>query len=100
MQITITEKNAWENETFSYIIEVTEEILTILKDRISEYSNLKLDETSYNQNDVKTMNSKSSNSYMNRYDFYILPSQEDLEYYKEAILNKDVFYKGVGLNRI
>lgn len=100
-QITITEDNDWEGETFSYILNVDEDT----RKKIIEYFNknkteedeenpwsIELD-TTYTQEKVKEINKHSKNSYMDRINFYML--KEDIDFNGE-----DIFYKGNCLKQI
>jgi len=100
MQITVTEKNSWEGETFSYILDnITETELKLIKGGLGNVSNVKIDEnTSFTKEEVEKLNDKSNNTYMARYQFNELKpfvyTKTDLNWYD------DVFYKGVGLERL
>lgn len=95
-QITVTERNRWENETFSYILSVDDEMLSKIKKGLENKSNIKIEEdTTYTLESIKVLNDKSSNTYMDRYQFaeIKLPTGK-FDWYD------DVFYKAVGLDRV
>ena len=53
-QVTITERNQWERETFSYILELDEQTLLEFKNGLKNQSNVKIDEnTTYTKEQVK-----------------------------------------------
>jgi hypothetical protein len=98
MQITITERNFHEGETFSYILDVSEEITNKIElfcknvnGKIpAEY---RIDKnTEFTSKQVKLLNEQVNNGYMNRYDFYELPQKIDFDdstlFYKGGILKK------------
>jgi hypothetical protein len=43
-QITVTERNQWEGETFSYILNVDDEMLSRIKNGLKNKSNVKIEE--------------------------------------------------------
>jgi hypothetical protein len=93
-QITVTERNRWENETFSYILNIDDEMLIKLKDGLKNKSNVKIEEcTTHTKESIIPLNNASSNTYMDRYQFceICLPAGKFDWYY-------DVIYKAVGLN--
>lgn len=95
-QITVTEKNHWESETFSYILEVNDAILDKIKRGLSSHPNVKIEEdTTFSVESIIPLNDRSNNSYMDRYQFntLALPNGE-FDWYE------DVFYKGVGLSKL
>jgi hypothetical protein len=95
-QITVTERNHWENETFSYVLNVDAEMLSKIKKGLGKKSNVKIEEdTTYTLESIKVLNDKSSNTYMDRYQFaeIKLPTGK-FDWYD------DVFYKAVGLDRV
>ncbi len=101
-QLTITEHNDWEGETFSYIFDnVSEEMVSMLKDGLDEMveeGTIEIEEnSSYTKEQVTILNSKANNSYMKRFGFYKIPDLSTIpkeEYYDE------VFYKAKGLEQI
>lgn len=95
-QITVTERNEWEGETFSYILNVDDEMLSKIKNGLKNKSNLKIEEdTTHTVESIKSLNRQSHNTYMNRYQFneIKLPTGK-FDWYD------DVFYKAVGLDRV
>ena len=95
-QITVTERNAQEGETFSYIINVDNDILSKIKKGLKSRPNIKIEEdTNYTKSSIIKLNKESHNRYMERYQFYdiILPKGR-IDWYS------DVFYKAVGLKPI
>jgi hypothetical protein len=95
-QITVTEKNHWESEVFSYILEVDDEMLNCIKNGLGGVSNVSiLEDTTFTQESIISLNNKSSNSYMDRYQFNTLTLPDgEFDWYE------DVFYKGVGLSKL
>jgi len=97
-QITVVEKNHWEGETFNYILHVTEDEYNKIKkycDNISgkvpaTYS--VLENTKYTMEEVKELDAKSKNGYMDEYAFYKLPEKvdfcSDTVFYKSGVLIK------------
>ena len=96
-QITVTERNDWEGETFSYILNIDDDILSKIKKGLKKIPNVKIEEdTTYTKESIKKLNKSSSNSYMDRYQFCelkTLPTGK-FDWYD------DVFYKAVGLKTI
>lgn len=97
-QITVTENNNWEGETFNYVLLVTEEQESIIREKANKYGDgtLQVKETNYTEDDIKKMNSASSNSYMKFIDFYKI-EKDALEKWSSF---GDCFYKGLGLERL
>lgn len=95
-QVTITEQNQWGGETFSYILNLDDETILEFKNGLKENFNVKIEEnTSFTKEQVKELNNKSSNGYMNRYQFVKFKKPEyDFNWYE------DVVYKAVGFTRI
>lgn len=94
-QITITEKNKWEGETFSYILYLDDETILEFKNGLKNTSNVKIEEnTAYTVELVDELNKKSNNSYMDRFQFvkFIKPTGK-FDWYT------DVVYKAVGFNK-
>jgi hypothetical protein len=97
-QITVEERNDWENETFNYVIHVTpEEEIEIREksDRLGGGS-LTVQETNYTDKEIEKMESESSNGYMSLIAPYEL-NKDALKHWEE---HGDCFYKGVGLTRL
>jgi hypothetical protein len=98
IQITITERNHHEGESFSYILEVSE----IMADKIESFctkSNIagkipasyRIDrDTKFTPELIDLLNKQANNGYMNRYDFYGLPKKIDFNdeslFYKSGVL--------------
>lgn len=95
-QVTITERNQWERETFSYILELDEQTLLEFKNGLKNQSNVKIDEnTTYTKEQVKDLNNKSGNTYMSRFQFCEFKKPDyDFKWYE------DVVYKAVGFKRV
>ena len=95
-QVTITERNQWEGETFSYILNLDDKTILECKNGLKDNSNVKIEEdTNYTKEQVKELNNKSNNSYMDRYQF--------VEFEKPNYGFKwydDVVYKAVGFKRV
>lgn len=97
IQVTITEKNDWEGETFSYIMEVNAETLSLIKKGLANCSAIKVQEnTIFTPDEVDKLNAASRNTYMPRFAFYELEPLPE----KEFNWYDDVFYKGKGLKLI
>lgn len=93
-QITVTEENDWEGETFSYILEVDEKMLSKIKEGLKDVDCIEIEEnTSHTKEDVKKYNKISSNSYADRFQFCKIEKlpKGKFKWYD------DVFYKGKGL---
>ena len=95
-QVTITERNQWEGETFSYILNLDDETILEFKNGLKDQSNVKIEEdTTYTKELVKELNNKSSNGYMCRYQFVEFKKPDyDFKWYE------DVVYKAVGFARV
>lgn len=93
MQVTITDRNAWEGESFSFVMELDPETAwQIKKDAVSPLK-VELD-TTYTQKEIDLINDSSHNGYMDRIGFYEF--REDFKTFERDIY-MDLFYKGVGL---
>ena len=57
MQVTITERNNWEGETFSYIIEVDDKMLSEIKLGLKYVDNVKIEEIKMTIKNAKCFNS-------------------------------------------
>ena len=95
-QVTITERNEWERETFSYILNLDDKTILEFKNGLKDNSNVKIEEdTNYTKEQVKELNNKSNNSYMYRYQFVEFEKPNyDFKWYD------DVVYKAVGFKRV
>jgi hypothetical protein len=95
-QVTITEKNQWERETFSYILNLDDKTILEFKNGLKDNSNVKIEEdTNYTKELVKELNNKSNNGYMDRYQFVEFEKPNyDFKWYD------DVIYKAVGFKRV
>lgn len=95
-QVTITERNKWERETFSYILNLDDKTILELKNGLKDNSNVKIEEdTNYTNEQVEELNRMSRNSYMDRYQFVEFKKPNyDFEWYNNVV------YKGVGFKRI
>ena len=121
-QYTITEENDWEGETFSYVMDLTDEEFNYINDRIGSIDALSIEPTTHTKESVKIINDHSDNSYKDRINFYKFkddlfemirkgcdfidndPESEDTDEeksdLKESILYDEIFYKGKGLIKI
>lgn len=97
-QYTIKEVNQWENETFNYVVQLTEEEAAIVNQKCQELGQgtLTMYKTDYTLKDIVRTNNASGNGYMSFMWTYEL---------QEGALDKweefgDCFYKGVGLNKL
>jgi hypothetical protein len=96
-QITVTERNPWEGETFNYVLYVTEKEKKVIKQKIAnqQEETLSLKDSNYDEKTIEEMNLASNNEYM---DFFAIYKLE-----KNALRNwkdyGDCFYKGVGLEK-
>ncbi len=95
-QVTITERNQWEGETFSYILNLNDETILEFKNGLKDNFNVKIEEnTTYTKELVKELNNKSNNGYMDRYQFVEFEKPNyDFKWYD------DVIYKAVGFKRV
>jgi hypothetical protein len=98
MQITITEENDNEGETFGYILELSPELVEKFKEGLADWDELVTIEenTSYTKEDVEYINKHSSNNYMDRIGFYEFNGfpKFDFDFYENIV------YKGVGFKHI
>ena len=94
-QVTITERNMWEEETFSYILNLDEETILEFKNGLKNNSNVKIKEnTRYTKELIKELNNDSRNEYMDRYQFVEFKKPNyDFKWYE------DVVCKAVGFIR-
>jgi len=97
-QITVTERNNWEGETFNYVIYVTPEKENQIREKCNKLGNgsLTVQETNYTDDDIKKMNAASKNGYMDFIAPYKL-NDKAIDEWKEF---GDCFYKGIGLTKI
>lgn len=98
-QYTITEENEWEGETFGYILDLDTEILAKIEKGFEAINMdygveiLRIEESNYTEQDVQKINNASSNTYMDRLNFYRLQENLDLNNFEY-----DQFpYKGSGM---
>lgn len=99
-QYIITERNDWEKETFSYVMNLSpiqykkfcNTLLLLDKNKC-----LSIKESSYTQEDIDKINEKSNNTYMRRIGFYTLDKDFAFHKWKEF---GQFFYKGLGLKFI
>ncbi len=100
MQVTVTENNDNEGESFSYIFNDANDsfvsnLMTILSAEIEE-GFIEIEEnTDYTEDLVKKLNKASKNTYMDRFGFYKIPVVS-----VESDIYSEVFYKAVGLDKI
>ena len=98
-QYEITEENDWEGETFGYILNLTDEQYQIIKSRFEEDDDFEccsIEPSNYTLEDVKLVNKKSKNGYMDRLCFYKLKEDLDLVNCEYG----DFPYKGNGMTKI
>jgi hypothetical protein len=96
-QVTITERNLWEREVFSYIIDLDEETILEFKNGLKNNSNVKIEEnTTYTKEKVEELNAKSRNSYMDRFQFVQFEQKPDYDFK----WYDDVVYKAKGFKRL
>jgi hypothetical protein len=97
-QITVKERNSWERETFNYVIYVTPEEASQIREKCEKYGDgsLTVQESNYTDEEIKKMNTASSNGYMDFIAPYRL-NDKAVENWEEF---GDCFYKGVGLTKL
>lgn len=98
-QYTVNENNGHEGETFNYVLDLTEDEVKIIKEKIDELDDeysLSIFETNFTQEQIDEINILSNNSYMNFIARYEL-EPDALENWVEY---GDCFYKGIGLTKI
>jgi len=97
-QITVKERNNWEGETFNYVIYVTPEEESQIREKCEEYGDgsLTVQESNYTDEDIKKMDAASNNGYMHFIAPYKL-NDNAVENWEEF---GDCFYKGVGLTKL
>lgn len=96
IQVTVTENNDWEGETFLYVLQVNQE----KAQEISEYfSREEFQEdwfvelnTDYTPEKVELLNEHSDNTYMDYIGFYKIPEGREI--------SDELFYKAAGLERV
>ena len=95
-QVTITERNEWEGETFSYILNLDDETILEFKKGLKDHSNVKIEEnTNYTKELVEYLNNGSNNNYMDRFQFVEFEKPNyDFKWYD------DVVYKAIGFKRV
>lgn len=97
-QYTITENNEWEGETFNYVIDLTEDDVDKIRQKIEhfEIDSLTIRKTDFTVEQIRTILGMSGNSYM---DF--IGKYELLDGILDNWTNEgDVFYKANGLKKI
>lgn len=100
MQLTVTEHNSWEGETFNYILNnISDELATKIENFCEKYSCSQIPatyevkrNTEHTRDSIKVLNENSNNGYMWLYGFYKLPENPNFE-------NDTLFYKGGSLIR-
>lgn len=88
MQVRVIEHNDWEGETFSYVLEVSQDIADKLVEILDEYDSDEWEletNTSYTKEEVDNLNRHVDNGYMDYIGFYEIPEGETIEI--------DLFYK-------
>jgi len=103
MQITVTEENDWEGETFSYVMEVTEQMADAIEEFVKPDESMKFERnTTYTKESIAEINKHSNNSYLQRIGFYELENEEVEKKLLTRTCDKDdnFFYKYVGLKRL
>ena len=95
-QVTITEINNWERETFSYILYLDDETILEFENGLKNNSNVRIEKnTTFTKDKVEELNKKSHNNYMCRYQFVEFKKPDyDFKWYE------DIVYKAVGFIRI
>lgn len=98
IQITVKERNSWEGETFNYVIYVTPEEESQIREKCEKYGDgsLTVRETNYTDEEIKKMDAASSNGYMD----FIAPYKLNRNALKNWEEFGDCFYKGVGLTKL
>jgi len=97
MQITVTDHNDWEKESFSFILEVSENTSYLIKSQESFQMKVDLN-TNFTELEVNIINKSSNNGYMDRIGFYEILPQKVLQVIDS--LYENIFYKGNGLVKI
>jgi len=97
-QITVKERNNWEGETFNYVIYVTPEEESQIREKCEMYGDgsLTVQESNYTDEDIKKIDASSSNGYMALIAPYKL-NEKAIENWEKF---GDCFYKGVGLTKL
>ena len=95
MQITVTDNNEWEGESFSFVLELPEKEAYLIKRKESQSMKVELN-TSFNKESIELINSRSDNGYMSRIQFAQIKDLSLLNL-KNDLYDK-IFYKGCGLN--
>lgn len=95
-QVTITEDNEWEGETFSYILDLDDESIKEFKKGLEDRDNVKIEiDTTFTKEQVELLNNRSSNEYMDRYQFVTFDKPDyDFDWYS------DVIYKSSGFKKV
>lgn len=95
-QVTITEINNWERETFSYILYLDDETILEFENGLKNNSNVRIEKnTTFTKDKVEELNKKSLNNYMCRYQFVEFKKPDyDFKWYE------DIVYKAAGFIRI
>lgn len=99
MQVTFTDINDYEGESFSFIMEIEDEqMIDVIEQGTidwQEEGSFKIERnTTYTQEQVSLINKHSDNEYMDRIGFY-----EFKDYRNVKDWYMDVFYKGIGLKK-
>ena len=92
MQVRIIEHNDNEGESFSYVLEVSNETSEKLVEIFDEFESDEWEietNTNYTLEKVNELNKHVDNNYMDYIGFYAIP--------EGAELSEDIFYKGNGL---
>jgi len=97
MQITVTDHNDWEGESFSFVLEVDEKLAEKIKSQEMRLMQVELG-TTHTAIDIDNINSISDNGYMDRIGLYEIKPHiiivNGIDFYDT------LFYKGCGLNKI
>jgi len=97
MQVTVTDHNEWEGESFSFVLEIDSNLAARIQAQEFDLMTIEYP-TGYTQSDIDQINSNSDNSYMDRIGFYEIKKSininDGIDFYE------DVFYKGAGLIKI
>lgn len=103
MQITVTENNDWEGETFSYVMEVTEQMADAIEEFVKPDESMKFERnTTYTNESIAEINKHSDNSYLRRIGFYEFdnPEVEKRLLTRTCGEHDNFFYKSVGLKKL
>lgn len=96
IQVRVIEQNDNEGETFSYVLNVTQEraeqLRVVFEDLQDDGWEIEIN-TSYTPELIETLNKHVDNNYMDYIGFYKIPDDQ-------VFISEDTFYKGSGLEKI